>query len=70
MGKGDVWTEWDNERLKAFVEKGASVFRAAAALRRKSHSVREQARRLGTPFPSIRDLRRKLRGSDLPQIRN
>jgi hypothetical protein len=59
MGKGDTWTQEDNERIKAFVVKGASVIRAAAALKRTRISVRDQARRLGMPFPTLRDIRKK-----------
>jgi hypothetical protein len=58
MPTGDTWTEEDNERIKAFVAKGVSVFVAAAALKRNTISVRNQARRLGTPFPNLRTLRK------------
>jgi GcrA cell cycle regulator len=54
------WTPQENERLKALVASGASVVRAAAALERKMHNVRNQARRLGTPFPTISAARKKL----------
>jgi orotate phosphoribosyltransferase len=48
------------ERLKALVASGASVVRAAAALKRKMHSVRDHARKLGTPFLTISAARKKL----------
>jgi len=42
------------------VAANAPIIRAAAALKRSSTSVRAQARKLGTPFPHMRDYRRKL----------
>jgi GcrA cell cycle regulator len=53
------WTPERNERLKAFVASGASVLRVAAALKCTMTSVRNQARKLGTPFPSA-DLKKRL----------
>ena len=53
------WTEADNERLKALVAQGASIVRAAAAFNRSIVSVRIQARKLGTPFPPMREFRKK-----------
>ena len=58
----NIWTDADNERLKAFVADGVSPFRAAAAFNRRSNSVRNQARKLGTPFPSLRNVRKKFVG--------
>jgi hypothetical protein len=46
-----VWTEAEDERLKALVAQGASVVKAAATLKRKIVSVRVRARALGCPFP-------------------
>jgi hypothetical protein len=56
------WTEADNERLKAFVAQGVSIVRAAGAFNRSLMSVRNQARKLGTPFPQMRAIRKKLAG--------
>jgi transposase-like protein len=53
------WSPEENERLKALVTSGASIVRAAAALERKMHSVRNQARKLGTPFPTMNAARKK-----------
>jgi hypothetical protein len=53
------WTGNDNERLKALVAQGASIVRAAAALQRSTSAVRNQARKLGTPFPALRVARKK-----------
>jgi hypothetical protein len=46
-----VWTEVENEQLKAFVAKDVSIVRVAAVFNRTIISVRNQARKLGTPFP-------------------
>lgn len=54
-----VWTDEDNERLKAMVADGISVARAAVAFGRSLISVRNQARKLGTPFPYAREVRQK-----------
>src|ERR1700733_6370127 len=48
------WTKGDDERLRAFVTQGASVIRAAAALRRTTIEVRARAREVGCPFPILR----------------
>jgi hypothetical protein len=57
-----AWTEADNERLKAFVAGGVSLIRAAGVFNRRLKSVRNQARKLGTPFPSLKDFRKKFVG--------
>jgi hypothetical protein len=54
-----VWTEAEEERLKALVAQGASVVKAAATLKRKIVSVRARARALGCPFPPLRVVRQK-----------
>ncbi len=59
-GKKGIWTEEENERLRAFVAQGVSIFRAAAAFNRSIISVRDQARRIGRPFPDRRILRKRL----------
>jgi hypothetical protein len=53
------WTTADDELIKAFVAQGVSIVRAAAALKRKSNVVRNRARTLGCPFPSINAARKK-----------
>jgi hypothetical protein len=53
------WTKEEDERLKAFVAQGASVVKVAAALKRKTISVRTRARALGCPFPPLRIARQK-----------
>jgi hypothetical protein len=55
----EPWTPQDDERLKAFAAQGASVVRAAAALRRRKGIVRARARKIGCPFPPLRVVRKK-----------
>jgi hypothetical protein len=55
----NAWTDEDNERLEAFVADGVSLVRAAVAFKRKLNSVRKQARKLGTPFPPLKESRKK-----------
>ena len=54
-----VWTEDENEQLKAFVAQELSVVRVAAVFKRSIIGVRRQARKLGTPFPPMKVFRRK-----------
>jgi hypothetical protein len=58
-----TWTKEEDERLRALVAEGASVVKAAAALKRKIASVRARARALGCPFPPLRVVRQKLAGT-------
>lgn len=53
------WSQEDNERLKAMAASGVSVLRAAAAFKCSMDAVRVQARKLETPFPSVREARKK-----------
>ena len=53
------WTEEENQRLRALVAEGVSIVRAAAVFNRKMVAVRNQARRLGTPFPRMNESRKK-----------
>jgi hypothetical protein len=54
------WTPEDNERVKVLATGGASALRAAAALKCSVLSVRNQARKLGTPFPSRGETKKRL----------
>ena len=56
------WTEAENERIREFVKQGVSVLRAAVALKRGTKSVRNHARKIGSPFPSVREGRKKFAG--------
>ena len=53
------WSVKENERLKTMIANGASALRSAAALKRSVLSVRDQACKLGTPFPSIREMKKR-----------
>jgi hypothetical protein len=55
----EPWTPQDDERLKAMVAQGASIVRAAAALRRRKEIVRARAKKLGCPFAPLRVVRQK-----------
>jgi hypothetical protein len=59
-----IWTEDENQQLKAFVAQDLSVVRVAAVLKRSIIAVRTQARKLGTPFPPMKVFRRKW--ADMP----
>ncbi len=59
--KSKPWTEADNERIREFAKNGMSALRAAAALKRTMISVRNQARKIGCPFPTVRDVRKKMK---------
>lgn len=54
------WTDERNVRLKQMLSDGVSALRAAAAFKMSTASVRGQARKLGHPFPSIREEKKKL----------
>jgi hypothetical protein len=59
MKQGRIWDEEQVTRLQSLIASGASVLRAAAALRRSQTSVQIQARKLGTPFPTMLEARRR-----------
>jgi hypothetical protein len=63
LRKAPAWTDEENERLKRLATSGGSIVRAAAALGRSMISVRDQARKLGTPFPVAADRQREVDGS-------
>jgi hypothetical protein len=49
-----TWTPEDIARLIGLAESGATVLRAAAALRRPATAVQNKARQLGKPLIGIR----------------
>ena len=53
------WTDEENERLRQLATSGVSIFRAAATLKRKTGSIRTQARKIGCQFPTIKEMRLK-----------
>ena len=59
MRKMPSWTDEENERLKDFVARDVSIVRVAVAFKRSILSVRNQARKLGTPFPPMHAFRKK-----------
>ena len=56
------WTPEENERLKAMVASGVPLLKAAGAFNCKMNAIRTKARQLGTPFPTIREVRKKFTG--------
>jgi GcrA cell cycle regulator len=64
--KNKLWTPEENERLKVMVASGASALRAAAAHKCSMIGVRAQARKLGTPFPTVREVKKRLAAYDTP----
>ena len=61
--KKNFWTLEENERLKDFVAKNVSIVKVAWALKRTTTSLRNQARKLGTPFPPMKEYRKNFRDS-------
>ena len=61
--KKTSWTPEENERLKDFVAKNVSIVKVAGALKRTTTSLRNQARKLGTPFPPMKEFRKRFRDS-------
>jgi hypothetical protein len=59
------WTVEEDDRLRALVARGASTFRASAALKRPSKSVYQRAQKLGCPFPTIAQSRTRVVVSDV-----
>jgi hypothetical protein len=60
MGRRPInktWTSEDIARLIELAESGATVLRAAAALRRPTTAVQNKARELGKPLIGIRKSR-------------
>ena len=53
------WTEEDDALLRELVSAGASASRASVAMKRNRGNVMLRARRLGTPFPTLRAQRVK-----------
>jgi hypothetical protein len=55
----EPWTMRDEERLRALVAQGASLLRAALALRRSKEYIRDRANKMGCPFPHLKVVRLK-----------
>jgi len=64
--RNKTWTNADDERLKDLVvASGVSALRAASIFDQSLRLIRERARRLGTPFPSVRQTRKTLANTAL-----
>lgn len=55
-----VWSDSDNQRLIECVQSGMTPIRAAAVFKRSMGGVQIQARKLGHPFPTVNERRRRL----------
>jgi hypothetical protein len=53
------WSEEDTELLKKLHAAGASALRASVALKRNKSRIMEKARKLGVPFPSLRERKKQ-----------
>lgn len=58
------WTEQDIARVQQMAAEGASILRAAAALKRKTTSVAKVARRHGIKLAGTRQLKAQIRQLD------
>jgi hypothetical protein len=54
-----AWTDEENEQLKTLVARDVSIMRAAVRFKRSQANVRNHGRRLGTPFPTMSNFRKK-----------
>jgi hypothetical protein len=55
------WTDDELKQLAAMAAAGGTAFRAAARFNRSIASCRNQARKMGTPFPHVRFARMNMR---------
>jgi hypothetical protein len=55
----NTWTEEECERLRAHIASGGSAARASVIFKRPITSLQTQARKLGTPFPDSRVVRKQ-----------
>jgi GcrA cell cycle regulator len=55
--KRHPWNDEEIDHLKQLVAAGVSVARAAVILKRTLVSAQTQARKVGTPFPTAREIR-------------
>jgi len=58
------WTDEELEALRLHIAGGGSALRASVKFSRTLGSVQELARKLGTPFPTIREVRKRYRETD------
>jgi hypothetical protein len=55
------WTDEELQQLSALVATGGTAFRASAKFNRSIASCRNQARKMGKPFPHVRVTRMNIR---------
>lgn len=60
------WTPEDDDRLRAHISGGGSAPRASVIFRRSESAVRARAAELGLKFPTIRQLRARASGIEVP----
>ena len=60
--KSQPFTPEEDDKIRAFVANGASAFRAGAAMKRSRLSLQSRARKLGCPFVTVTEMRRKTFG--------
>jgi hypothetical protein len=61
--QGRLWTDDEIERLRLHILKGGSAARASVIFKRTVMAVRQQAIKIGLPFPSVLHLRKRFRGA-------
>ena len=59
--RNQAWTDDQIAILKNLIERKISLARASVILKRPQASVKNQARKLGVPFPGIREAKRVLK---------
>ena len=59
-----AWLDEDHEKLKRLYTAGATLLRAAAALKRPTASIKKRAKRLGLHFPGMREVKRELKAHE------
>lgn len=64
------WSGAERDKLKQMIEAGASPLKCAAALKRNLNSVRKQAHAIGTPFPDMRAVRRRLKDAQVAAMQS
>jgi hypothetical protein len=58
--QGRSWTDDETERLRSHILQGGSAVRASVMFRRTMTAVRQQACKMGLPFPSVLQTRKRL----------
>ena len=56
-----IWNEEKIEQLRQLIERRVSLARAAVILKCRQSSVQIQARKLGKPFPGVRETKARLK---------